>query len=114
MICLKRNKRTIYLCKAKENSLEFEEPISFNVNYRPRTSELERLTVGQDYSMEIRIKCTVKEGQNFSNGDKCYVEVKPPEEHDNFCSDADYIVDGDPKITLNGAEINLRKLSGNF
>ncbi len=112
MICLKRNKRLFYLCTKIKNSTKFNKPIRLNLNYEPTNSIGERLTLGEDYSMYLKIKCTPKEASLFKNGDKCYFYVNPPKEHDELCKTADYIVDGDPQITLNQAEIKFRKLSG--
>lgn len=112
MICLKRNKRYFYLCKKITNSTKFEKPIKCNLNYEPTNSVGERLTLGEDYSMYLKIKCTIKEASNFKNGDKCYVYVLPPKNHDELCKNADYVVDGNPSSTLNQSEIKLRKLSG--
>lgn len=112
MICLKRNKRPFYLCKKISGSTKFEKPILCNLNYEPTNSVGERLTLGEDYSMYLKIKCTKKEASNFKNGDKCYIYVLPPEVHDELCNTADYVVDGNPANTLNQSEIKLRKLSG--
>lgn len=112
MICLKRNKTKFYLCKKIPNSTKFEKPIPCNLNYQPTNSVGERLTLGEDYSMYLKIKCTKQEASNFKNGDKCYVYVLPPEKHDELCNTADYVVDGNPADTLNQSEIKLRKLSG--
>lgn len=112
MICLKRNKRLFYLCKKIPNSTKFQEPIKCNLNFEPTNSIGERLTLGEDYSMYLKIKCTPKEASVFQNGDKCYIYTTPPEEHDPLCKNADYIVDGNPQDTINQSEIKLRKLSG--
>ena len=112
MICLKRNKRKFYLCKKLPNSTKFDIPIPCNLNYEPTNSVGERLTLGEDYYMYLKIKCTPKEAEKFKNGDKCYIYNQPPKEHDALCRDADYIVDGNPTNTLNQSEIKLRKLSG--
>lgn len=112
MICLKRNKRPFYLCKKIPNTTKFEEPIPCNLNYQPTNSIGERLTLGEDYSMYLKIKATPKEASQFKNGDKCYIYTQPPTVHDDLCKNADYIVDGNPAVALNQAEIRLRKLSG--
>ena len=112
MICLKRNKRGFYLCNKIPNSTKFDKPIYYELNYQPTASVGERLTLGEDYTMYLKIKCTPKEAESFKNGDKCYVYKKPPINHDALCVDADYIVDGNPISTLNQSEIRLRKLSG--
>jgi hypothetical protein len=113
MICLKRNKKKFYLCKKIPNSTKFDKPILCNLNYNPTNSTGEIISFGQDYSMYLRIKCSLKEATQFKNGDKCYIYVIPPEEYDPLCKDADYIVDGSPLNTINQSEIILRKLSGN-
>lgn len=112
MICLKRNKRGLYLCNKIPNTTQFDNPIHYNLNYQPTNSVGERITLGEDYAMYLKIKCTPNEAIDFNNGDKCYVYKKPPTIHDPLCKDADYIVDGDPISTINQSEIKLRKLSG--
>lgn len=112
MISLKRNKRTFYLCKKIANSTKFAKPVECNLNFEPTNSIGERLTLGEDYLMYLRINCTLEEGSIFSNGDKCYIYVTPPKTHDELCKDADYVVDGNPANTINQSEIKLRKLSG--
>lgn len=112
MICLKRNKRKFYLCNKIANSTKFDNPILQELNYQPTASVGERLTLGEDYTMYLKIKCTPEEAKAFKNGDKCYVYKEPPANHDQMCTDADYIVDGNPITTLNQSEIRLRKLSG--
>lgn len=112
MIGLRRNKRRFYLCKKNPNDTTFGEPITVFLNYEPTNSIGERLTIGEDYSMYLRIKCTPKESSLFKDGDKCYVFVTPPKIHDKMCRTADYIVDNGPQVTINQGEINLRKLSG--
>ena len=49
---------------------------------------------------------------DFKDKDRCYIYKQPPVEHDVMCEEADYVVDGEPIITLNEAQITLRKLSG--
>lgn len=112
MIGLKRNKRKFYLCSKIPNSTQFNKPILCNLNYQPTNSVGERLTLGEDYTMYLKIKCTPKEASIFKNGDKCYVYKDKPSEHDPLCRDADYIVDGNPLNNINQSEIRLRKLSG--
>ncbi len=112
MICLKRNKRGFYLCKKIPNTTQFEEPNLCKLNYQPTNSVGERLTLGEDYTMYLKIKCTPDEAKDFGNGDKCYVYKNPPITHDPLCREADYIVDGNPISTINQSEIRLRKLSG--
>jgi len=107
-----RNKRTIYLCKRIENSLEFQEPIAIKVNYRPTYSSSDALTLGNNYTLYQTIKCTPKIAENFSYNDRIY--MKEPINFNSSCNDADYYVYGNPLITLNEAEITIRKLSGDL
>lgn len=112
MINMTRNKRTIYLCKKKENSLEFDSPIKIKVNYRPTYTSSDALTLGNNYNLYQTIKCTPKIAEQFSYNDRIY--MNEPEKFDGNCNDADYYVYGTPLITLNEAEITIRKLSGDF
>lgn len=112
MISLARNKRTFYLCKKVADNTTFEKPISKTLNFQPISSVGEMLTLGEDYSMYLRIKCTPSEAADFRDKDRCYIYKQPPKPHDLMCDEADYVVDGEPIITLNEAQITLRKLSG--
>lgn len=112
MISMTRNKRKIYLCKKKENSLEFENPIELKVNYRPTYSSSDALALGNNYTLYQTIKCTPKMAKNFSYNDRIY--MKEPENFNSSCNDADYYVYGQPLVTLNEAEITIRKLSGDL
>ena len=112
MVSMTRNKRTIFLCKKKENSLEFERPIELKVNYRPTYSSNDVLALGNNYTLYQTIKCTPKMAENFSFNDRIY--LVEPKVFDPSCNDADFYVYGEPLITLNEAEITLRKLSGDL
>lgn len=112
MINMTRNKRTIYLCKKKENSLQFEEPVAIKINYRPTYSSNDVLALGNNYSLYATIKCTPKLAKRFSFNDRIY--INEPQEFDSSCNDADFYVYGEPLVTLNEAEITLRKLSGDL
>ena len=112
MISLVRNKRTFYLCKKIADNTTFQKPIPKTLNFQPISSVGEMLTLGEEYSMYLRIKCTPNEAADFSDKDRCYIYKQPPKEHDLMCDEADYVVDGEPIITLNEAQITLRKLSG--
>ncbi len=112
MVSMTRNKRTIYLCKKKDNSLEFEAPIEIKVNYRPTYSSNDVLALGNNYTLYQTIKCTPKVAENFKFNDRVY--IKKPEDFNSSCNDADFYVYGNPLITLNEAEVTLRKLSGDL
>lgn len=112
MVNMTRNKRTIYLCKKQENSLQFAQPIAIKVNYRPTYSSNDALALGNNYSLYATIKCTPKVAKNFSFNDRIY--INKPQEFDPSCNDADFYVYGEPLVTLNEAEITIRKLSGDL
>lgn len=112
MVSMTRNKRTIYLCKKQEDSLEFARPIELKVNYRPTYSSNDVLALGNNYTLYQTIKCTPKMAKKFSFNDRIY--ITKPEKFDSSCNDADFYVYGEPLITLNEAEITIRKLSGDF
>lgn len=114
MICLKRNKQTLYLCKKTiiKEITKYLEPIKIETNYQPTNSVGEVIAIGNEYTLYLRIKDIIEIGKQFSNGDRCYVYVKPPKEHDALCKKADFIVNGEPLITLNQAEVRLKRLTG--
>lgn len=110
MVNLTRNKRTIYLCKKKENSIEFEKPIEIKINRMPTYSSSDTIALGINARMYQTIKCTPKVASNFSNSDRVYLQK--PVNFRSDCNDADYFIYGDPMITLNEAEITMRKMNG--
>lgn len=112
MIQLKRNKRYFYLCKRIKNDTKFEKPIKVNLNFVPMNSTGEIISLGENYSMFLKVSCTPKQANMFKQGDKCYIYVKPPRKYDPLCKDADYIVSTEPMLTLNEGQIQLRRLSG--
>jgi hypothetical protein len=114
MITLKRNKRQLYLCKKyiEGNLTKYSEPESIYTDYQPISSTGEIISIGQEYTQYLKIEDTIEIGNKFSNGDRCYVYVDKPEEHDEFCMNADFYVSGNPIITLNSATITLKRLTG--
>lgn len=112
MVSMNRNKRKIYLCKRKPNSLEFDKPIEIKVNYRPTYTSSDILTLGNNYNLYQTIKCTPKLAKKFSFNDRIYMNM--PQNFNSSCNDADFYVYGEPLITLNEAEITIRKLSGDL
>lgn len=119
-----RNKRLIYLCQkyVDEKGIElFKEPIPIKENYNPTNSDSDLATMGMEYPKYLRIKtddriCLNGKWQNridlYHQGDKVYVYVEPPKEHDKLCKTADYEVDAKPSETINQLEILLKNLSG--
>lgn len=114
MIALKRNKRELYLCKKyiENNITKYHEPQLISTNYQPVSSTGEIISIGPEYTEYLKIEDVVEIGKQFSNGDKCYVYVEPPEKHDKLCQTADFFVNGNPLITFNSATIALRRLTG--
>lgn len=114
MICLKRNKQTLYLCKkyVENNITKYKEPIQISTNYQPVSSTGEMIAIGNEYTQYLKIEDIIEIGKQFSNGDKCYVYTNPPEEHDELCENADFYVNGNPLITLNSAVVSLKRLTG--
>lgn len=114
MRCLKRNKRIIYLCNRYQNDriVKYKLPVEIKVNYQATNSEGDLIALGLDYPMYIRLKVDIPFGEMFKANDRVYINEKPSEPFDELCKDADYEVDSDPIISLNVAEITLKKLSG--
>lgn len=114
MICLKRNKQKLYLCKktVEDNITKYLPPIEIQTDYQPTNSVGEVIGIGNEYTQYLKIKDIISVGKQFSNGDRCYVYVTPPEEHDDLCQNADFIVNGEPLITLNQADVRLKRLTG--
>lgn len=114
MRCLKRNKRIIYLCNRYQDGkiVKYTSPREVQINYQSTNSEGDLIALGLDFPMYIRLKTDIPVGELFRAGDRVYITIKPSEPFDELCKDADYEVDSDPIISLNTAEITLKKLSG--
>lgn len=114
MNSLKRNKQELFLCKKTvvNGITQYLEPISIKTNYQPTNSVGEVIGIGNEYTQYLKIKDILKVGKQFSNGDRCYVYVTPPKEHDVLCKNADFIVNGEPLLTLNQSEVRLQRLTG--
>lgn len=115
MRCLRRNKRLLYLCTHYQDNktMKFHNPESILMNYQATNSEGDLIMLGLDFPMYMRIKTDINIGTKFHAKDRVYINNKPNEyTFDDLCKDADYEVTSDPIISLNSAEINLKKLSG--
>ena len=114
MRCLKRNKRIIYLCSRYQDGkiVRYNPPVELALNYQATNSEGDLIALGLDFPMYMRLKVDIPVGMYFKANDRVYVTVEPSEPFDELCKDADYEVDSDPIISLNVAEITLKKLSG--
>ena len=109
-----RNKRKLYLCNRYQEGLitKYGEPIELDVNYQATNSEGDLIALGLNFPMYIRIKTDLDVGAMFKANDRVYINTEPSATFDGLCKDADYEVDSDPIMSLNSAEITLKKLSG--
>ena len=114
MTSLLRNKRKLFLCKIyiENNITKYKEPELIETNYQPTNSDGEIIALGSEYSEYLRIKDSISIGKKFNNRDKCYVFVEPPSETDALGKNADFIVSGEPLLTLNECEVTLKRLTG--
>ena len=114
MITLLRNKRKIYVCNAYlENKIKkYNEPIELYENFQVTSGVADMQRFGLDAYQYIRIKTDNQHAKYYHLGDAVYINVTPPEEHDEYCKTADYVVSEDPITTLNHTEILLRRRSG--
>lgn len=129
MRCLKRNKRTLYLCTEYEDDgiAKYNTPQKIKINYQATNSDGDLIALGLDYPKYIRIKADLKYDGVFHPKDRIYIKSAPTpitttvvidgeetevEQYDELCKDADYEVDSDPRVSLNVVEITLKRLSG--
>lgn len=96
---LERNKKPIYYCRrlmpgdvgyVEEMEL-FAEPVLRYLNYKSVSGEATLETVGEVNGKNLIAK-KVAGGDTYTENDRCYVNMKPPEEYDAFCHGADYRV----------------------
>ena len=115
MRCLKRNKRTLYLCTEYQDGdiAKYHEPQKIKINYQATNSDGDLIALGLDFPKYIRIKADLKYAGIFHPKDRIYIKNVPDMENfDVLCKDADYEVDSDPIVSLNIVEITLKRLSG--
>jgi len=115
MRCLKRNKRTIYLCEEYQDGeiSKFHEPQEIKINYQSTNSDSDLIALGLDFPKYMRIKADLKYANTFHPKDRVYIKNKPQTKpFDVLCKDADYEVDADPRVSLNVVEVTLKRLSG--
>lgn len=116
MRTLKRNSRKIYLCNQILNEdtgiTTYAKPIPLEINYQPISSSAYLYNFGEHFSQNLQAIVSIEIGRLFKEGDKCYIFVEPPEEHDELCETADYRVNVIPQLTLNEAKITFTRLSG--
>lgn len=115
MRCLKRNKRTIFLCEEYQDGdiAKYHEPQKIKVNYQATNTDGDLIALGMDFPKYIRIKADLKYANKFHPKDRIYINNKPnAEKFDILCRDADYEIDSDPRVSLNVVEVTLTRLSG--
>lgn len=114
MISLLRNKRKLYVCNVKlENDIKlYDEPIELFENYQVTSNSGSLQAFGLDAYNYIRIKTNIAHKDYYHQGDRVYINVKPPEVHDKLCKTADYEVSQEPIPSLNEVEIMLKRRSG--
>lgn len=119
----RRNKKLIYVCQKYQagNITKYNPPIPIYENYAPTNSESDLLAMGMDYPKRLRIKTDDKillagkwidRMEVYHEGDRVYVYVTPPKEHDVLCKDADYEVETKPIETINQLEVMLFNRNG--
>lgn len=116
MKTLHRNKRKIYLCQVYNedgsNLKKFKEPIMLKENWQVTNSEADYKNLGLDSYDYVRIRTDVSHADYYHLGDRAYIKVQPPEEHDVMCKKADYEVYKDPVVMLNECEVLFKRMSG--
>lgn len=114
MRTLHRNKRKLYLCESYEedNRRYFKEPIKLFENWQYVQTDASFEKLGWEAYDYIRIKTNLNHANYYHMGDRLYIGVEPPEEHDLLCKTANFEVYRDPIITLNEVEVVCKKLSG--
>lgn len=114
MITLNRNKRKIYVCKKVKNGdlKTYEQPVELYENYAITDTEADLKSFGMDAYMYLRIHTNKSHKDYYHLGDRVYVNVTPPDEHDDLCKDADYEVYKDPVLSLNSLTVVLKRRSG--
>lgn len=114
MRTLHRNKRKLYLCESYEldNRRFFKEPVKLFENWQYISTDASFEKLGWEAYDYIRIKTNLNHANYYHMGDRLYIGIEPPEEHDKLCTTANFEVYKDPIVTLNEVEVVCKKLSG--
>lgn len=114
MRSLLRNKRKVYLCQLYKdgNIKKYREPILVYDNYQVTNNDSDLVSLGLESYNYLKIKTDLSRIGIYHLGDRAYINVIPPAEHDPLCKTADYEVYKEPVVALNQLEIVLKKLSG--
>lgn len=92
MRTLKRDTKTLYVCKKIPNSepLQFEKPQMVKLNTVATTSEADIVAFGDSYKEYRRATIPIKEMSKFNEGDRVYIYVELPFVHDVLCETCDF------------------------
>lgn len=116
MNILLRNRRTIYYCERIDDNVErFKEPVPIKINFEPTNSSSQIFAFGNVYPLYLNgiVRNNFNEIK-FKPGDRCYIYNEVPEDYDELCEDADYIVDAEPLQTLNFTQMRFRRLTSDM
>lgn len=91
---------------------KYSEPITLRENWRHNGAVATFGSSGMDSYDYIIVKTSIDHAEYYHLGDRAYILVEPPEEHDEMCKTADYEVCLDPKPTLNECEVVFKRISG--
>lgn len=116
MNILLRNRRQIYYCELylDGNIEKFKAPVPIKINFEPTNSSSQIFAFGNVYPLYLKGIVSNKFGVKFKAGDRCYINTLPPEEEDELCENADYIVEAEPMQTLNFTEIKFKRLTSDM
>lgn len=94
---LERNKKPLYYCRRLtpadadyvDGMETFAPAVLRYLNYKSLSGEMMLETIGEVNSKNLIAKMPLG-SDTYTEGDRCYVYVKPPETADPLCTDTDY------------------------
>lgn len=92
MRTLERDKKPLFICKRIPDSEpnQFEEPVKRYLNTVATTSQADIVAFGDQYKEYRRALITKEEMERYHEGDRAYIYVIPPKEHDPLCNECDF------------------------
>lgn len=92
MRTLERDKKPLYICKRIKDSepVKFEEPVPRKLNTVATTSQADIVAFGDQYKEYRRALISKEEMKDYNEGDRAYIYVSPPDEHDLLCEGCDF------------------------
>lgn len=92
MRTLERDKKPLFICERILNTepKQFKEPVEKRLNTVATTSQADIVAFGDQYKEYRRAIVSHKQMDEYHEGDRAYIYVKPPEVHDPLCDDADF------------------------